>query len=230
MSGDVQVLLTRDAVLRRRRMPSPTPAGTAATSCCRRRHDARRSSVMCPYHAWTYDLDGSLQRRARLPRRPATSRPQEHGLVALPVRGVARAGCSSTRPATGGAVRRARRRRSTRLVAPYAPETPGARRPAHLRGRGQLEGHRGELPRVLPLPADPPGAVPGLARPTSGDNYDLPGSWVGGTMDLRDARRHDVARRAQSTVDRSRRRRADVRCAYVGPVPEPAGLRLTPTT
>src|SRR5438067_1420147 len=37
----------------------------------------------------------------------------------------------------------------------------GGRAP-RLRGRRQLEGHRGELPRVLPLPVDPPRAVPGV--------------------------------------------------------------------
>ena len=42
--------------------------------------------------------------------------------------------------------------------------------------------HR-ELPRVLPLPADPPGAVPGVAAATRGDNFDdVPG---------RVGRRHD---------------------------------------
>ena len=46
------------------------------------------------------------------------------------------------------------------------PERWCVGRPAHLRGRGELEGDRRELPRVLPLPADPPRAVPGDARPT----------------------------------------------------------------
>ena len=68
-------------------------------------------------------------------------------------------------------------RRTTRSAAPG--------RPAHLRGRGQLEGRRRELPRVLPLPADPPELCQ-VSPPTSGDNYDLPGAWVGGRMDLRD--------------------------------------------
>ena len=36
--------------------------------------------------------------------------------------------------------------------------------PARLRGRGELEGDRRELPRVLPLPGHPPRAVPRLAR------------------------------------------------------------------
>ena len=50
-----------------------------------------------------------------------------------------------------------------RMLAPYDIGSLVRRRPAHLRGRRELEGDRRELPRVLPLPADPPRAVPGHA-------------------------------------------------------------------
>ncbi len=41
---------------------------------------------------------------------------------------------------------------------------------------------------MLPLPADPPELCQ-VTPPTSGDNYDLPGAWVGGSMVLRDGMR-----------------------------------------
>ena len=62
----------------------------------------------------------------------------------------------------------------------------GRRRPAHLRGRGELEDDLGELPRVLPLPADPPGAVPGEPAGLAATTTTCPGAWIGGSMELRD--------------------------------------------
>ena len=82
------------------------------------------------------------------------------------MRGLARLGLR----ARAAPARRPRCRRSSDhlgdlagSLAPYDTGVAGGRRPAHLRGGRELEGDRGELPRVLPLPADPPGAVPGDA-------------------------------------------------------------------
>ena len=76
------------------------------------------------------------------------------------------AGCSAT-PSTRWAATTSRRSPSTSASSTGCLAVPpcraAARRPALLRGRRELEGDRGELPRVLPLPADPPRAVPGLA-------------------------------------------------------------------
>src|ERR687898_480776 len=61
-----------------------------ANTCRHRGHEllgvgeqASRRSVLCPYHAWTYDLDGSL-RGAPGVRDHTEFRPAEHGLVELP--------------------------------------------------------------------------------------------------------------------------------------------------
>jgi choline monooxygenase len=44
--------------------------------------EGRRASIQCPYHAWTYDLDGSLRRAPRSEREPGFD-PSELGLVPL---------------------------------------------------------------------------------------------------------------------------------------------------
>ena len=79
--------------------------------------------------------------------------------------GAGTAGCSSTprrRSASPdvAVVRRPPRcaGRDRRAVRARAPGPTG---PAHVRGGRELEGDHRELPRVLPLPADPPRAVPG---------------------------------------------------------------------
>jgi phenylpropionate dioxygenase-like ring-hydroxylating dioxygenase large terminal subunit len=64
--GDVPVLVTRarDGVLR------------AFLNVCRHRGsllvegEGRRATVQCPYHAWTYELDGTLRRAPRTEREP----------------------------------------------------------------------------------------------------------------------------------------------------------------
>lgn len=48
-----------------------------------RRAEGRCKRFVCPYHAWTYDIDGSLH-RARHPEGFPTLDPQAHGLVELP--------------------------------------------------------------------------------------------------------------------------------------------------
>ena len=93
------------------------------------------------------------------------------------------AGCSST-PASA-------QRRSPTTSALWTPgravPTVVARAPcpARVRGRGQLKGDCRELPRVLPLPLIHP-ELCRVSPPTSGSNFQVPGAWVGGSMDLRD--------------------------------------------
>ena len=70
------------------------------------------------------------------------------------------------------------------MVAPYEPErlVVGG---THYELAANWKLLDRELPRVLPLPGDPSGAV--RREPAdSGDNYDgsRPGMWVGGMMDL----------------------------------------------
>ena len=54
--------------------------------------DTRRETIQCPYHAWTYDLDGSLRNAPRADRERALDRetlslvPVPRGLGAVRVR------------------------------------------------------------------------------------------------------------------------------------------------
>ena len=162
-SATSRLLLVRDGGAGpdvRQHLPAPRPRAAA-------RGRVRRTggAIVCPYHAWTYDLDGSLMARARASATSTGFDAAEHGLVELPVEVWHGLGVRA-RPAPAGQRRRCRRSTSTSATWPASwrrtrPGTLVRRRPAHLRGRGQLEGDRRELPRVLPLPADPPGAVPG---------------------------------------------------------------------
>jgi phenylpropionate dioxygenase-like ring-hydroxylating dioxygenase large terminal subunit len=78
-AGDVPILLTRDRDDELR----------AFVNVCRHRgsvlaeEPARRETVQCPYHAWTYRLDGTLRSAPRAAREPGFA-PDELGLV--PVR------------------------------------------------------------------------------------------------------------------------------------------------
>ena len=181
--GDVSALLVRDG--RRLRM--------FANTCRHRGHEllpeggsSQRHSIVCPYHAWTYDLGGALI-GARGFRDDESFEPTSTLSSSCPCRS-GRAGSSATRCTrwvTSGAVVRRAPRRPGRHPRAVRLRRAGARGPAHLRGGGELEGDRRELPRVLPLPADPPELCQvTLAR--LGRQLRPAGAWIGGSMDLRD--------------------------------------------
>ena len=103
----------------------PAPRARAARSAAR---SAKRRSIVCPYHSWSYRLDGSLRNApepAQRPRlRPGAVRPR-----AARRSSTGTAGSSSTRAAAAGAVRRSRRRhRGDRRRLP--PGRAAHRRPA----------------------------------------------------------------------------------------------------
>ncbi len=157
---------------------TPTPAGTAATSCCPRAATSERRSVVCPYHAWTYDLQGELigakgfrddetlrVRRAR-PGRAARAGLGGLGLRARPApAGLAR----------GAVVRGAPGRRWPACVAPYAPgELVVADRhtyevAANWKAISENYHECYHCPLIHPELCQ-------VSPPTSGDNYDLPGA------------------------------------------------------
>ena len=158
--GDVHVLLTWDG----------DDIHAFANTCRHRAHELveadggnAKRAIVCPYHAWTYDLSGSL-RAAPGYKGNDTFDAENHGLVELPVERWQ--GWVFVHAATSLASGEALPFTEyigelDRFVSAYDPASLGARRPALLRRRGELEGDLRELPRVLPLPSDPPGALPG---------------------------------------------------------------------
>jgi Rieske 2Fe-2S family protein len=185
--GDVPVLLVRAA--QRLRM--------FANTCRHRGHElladgrsSRRRSILCPYHAWTFDLDGALMAAPGF-REDQRFDPGDFGLVELPVQvwggwvfghalhplGSPEApGFSSHLGALAD------------IVAPYAPErlVVADRHTYEVAANWKVLAENYHECYHCPL------IHPELCQvspPDSGVNYDLPGAWVGGSMDLRDGMR-----------------------------------------
>ena len=174
-----------------------------ANTCRHRGHEllacgatAKRRSIVCPYHSWSYRLDGALRNAPGFddglrPRRVRADRAAAGRLARLAVR------------------RRQRHRRRIRrhvagledVVARLPARGPGDRRPALLRAGHQLEGHRRELPGVLPLLDHPPRAVQDQPADQRGEPR-LRGL-VDGRLDVDDRRRRD------DVAHRQERRRGD---------------------
>jgi Rieske 2Fe-2S family protein len=178
--GDVRVLIAWDV----------SGALAAFANTCRHRgHEllgagetSTHKAVVCPYHAWSYRLDGSLIVAPGF--EDVTSfEPALHGLVRLPletwhgwvfVNGLA-SGASFAEHVGGlGA-----------LVAPYAPErlVLGASHEYVVAANWKVvtENYHEcyHCPLIHPELCD-------VSPPASGENFDLPGAWVGGSMDLRE--------------------------------------------
>jgi len=160
-----------------------------ANTCRHRGHEllgigeeTTRRTVLCPYHAWTYDLDGSL-RVAPGFREHTDFRPGEHGLVELPLEswhGFLFVNGSGDAPPFAehvGAL--------DDLVAPYRPErlVPLVSHAYDLDCNWKviLENYHEcyHCPLIHPELCQ-------VSPPASGDNFELDGAWVGGTMDLKD--------------------------------------------
>ncbi len=178
--GGAGVLLVRGADGRARAF---------ANTCRHRGHEllgvgeqTSRRTVLCPYHAWTYDLDGSL-RAAPGFRDHTEFRPGEHGLVELPLEslhGFLFVNGSGDAPPFAehvGAL--------DALVAPYQPArlVPLASHAYDLACNWKvvLENYHEcyHCPLIHPELCQ-------VSPPASGDNFELDGAWVGGTMDLKD--------------------------------------------
>jgi Rieske 2Fe-2S family protein len=160
-----------------------------ANTCRHRGHEllgvgeqTTRRTVLCPYHAWTYDLDGAL-RVAPGFRHHGDFRSDEHGLVELPLEswhGFLFVNGSGDAPPFAehvGAL--------DDLVAPYQPErlVPLASHAYDLACNWKviLENYHEcyHCPLIHPELCQ-------VSPPASGDNFELDGAWVGGTMDLKD--------------------------------------------
>ena len=186
--GDVSVLLSWDTGVLR----------AFANTCRHRGHEllpadgsADRQSIVCPYHAWTYDLAGQL--RAAPGFRGADGfEPSEHSLVELPVeRWHGWVFVHAVNPLEDGGppshvtpfVDHVGALED--LVGPYVPESLllADRHTYEVAANWKVIAENYHECYHCPL------IHPELCQvspPTSGDNHDLPGAWVGGSMRLRD--------------------------------------------
>ena len=151
-----------------RSTPTSTSAATAGARLCTEDKGAVRRSFQCPYHAWTYGLDGKLIAAPNIGEMPDVDR-VEFGLNRVHVRewlGYVWL-CLAEEPPSfeddGGRRRRraAGRPRRDRRLPGGGPEAGTAHR---VRRGGELEADRRELHGVLPLRDDPPRAHRGPAR------------------------------------------------------------------
>ncbi|HET6560793.1 MAG TPA: aromatic ring-hydroxylating dioxygenase subunit alpha [Marmoricola sp.] len=187
MVGDVSALLVR----------SGAEVRMFANTCRHRGHEllaeaesSERRSIICPYHAWSYDLEGSLVAAPGF-RDVPTFDPGAHGLVELPVQlwhgwvfghAVHPVGSPAVPPFESHLGELAG------IVAPYSPEdlVVADRHTYEIAANWKVVAENYHECYHCPL------IHPELCQvspPDSGDNYDLPGSWVGGAMVLRDGMR-----------------------------------------
>ncbi|HEY7484755.1 MAG TPA: SRPBCC family protein [Streptosporangiaceae bacterium] len=173
-AGDVSVLLTQTG----------GEVVALANTCRHRGHEllpdgatAGRDAVVCPYHAWAYRLDGTLRGAPGLAdadgldlvRLPAVT---WHDWVFVNATGDAGPFADHVGAMAG-------------LVAAYAPErlVRAARHDYTVAANWKVivENYHEcyHCPMIHP-------ELCAVSPPASGDNYDLPGAWVGGAMDLRE--------------------------------------------
>jgi Rieske 2Fe-2S family protein len=159
-------------------------------SCRHRGHEllpcgksAQSGTIICPYHAWTYSLDGELRGAAGFRRRPGFDFGQ-WGLPQLPVtewHGLVFADASGGR---AGSLTEALAKLDE-IVAPYEPErlvTAGTHEYDSTANWKILTENYHECYHC-------PSIHPELCRvspPKSGENYADDGAWIGGWMDLRE--------------------------------------------
>ncbi len=183
--GDVPVLLTFGPETDR----IPSGVRALANTCRHRGHEllpdgggATRQSIVCPYHAWSFSLDGSL-RAAPGFRENEFFVADEQGLLELPLE--VWQGWVFVN-ATGTAVPFAEHQGGLLgLVDPYQPGrlVERGRHSYEIQANWKVVVENYHECYHCPLIHPELCAV---SEPTSGDNYDLPGAWVGGSMDLRD--------------------------------------------
>ncbi len=177
--GDVPILLTRNGGVLR----------ALANTCSHRGHElvpdgriGRTHSLICPYHAWRFTLEGDLAGAPRMREVPCFD-PGGLGLAQLPLvichGGVMVNATGDAAPFSQHAgVLDAR-------VAPYrgAELRVGARRTYVLQANWKvvIENYHECYHCSLIHPE-----LCMVTLPDSGANEDLPGAWCGGTMDLRE--------------------------------------------
>lgn len=175
--GDVGVLLTFSSAVRafanvcRHRAHELLPVGAACD----------RPALVCPYHGWSYNLDGSIRSTPRI-----NLDESMYGLVALPcadwhgwlfvnAAGPGRAPSFAEHVGTMDA-----------LVRPYDPGSLVVRACHRYRVQANWKVLAENYHECYHCPLIHP-ELCAVSPPNSGDNWhDQPGAWVGGSMELRE--------------------------------------------
>jgi Rieske 2Fe-2S family protein len=179
-TGQGSVLLTRD---------DDRTLHAFANACRHRGHEllpcgatASQAVIICPYHGWTFGLEGTLKAAAGFKNRAGFDSSQ-WGLIELPVtewHGLIFVDGSGQAPPLSEDLGTL-----DELLAPYEMSrlvTAGTHEYDSAANWKILTENYHECYHC-------PSIHPELCKvspPKSGYNYDLPGTWVGGTMDLRD--------------------------------------------
>jgi Rieske 2Fe-2S family protein len=176
-AGDVGILLTVESGQTR----------GFANVCRHRGHEllpdgqgADHRAVVCPYHGWSYQLDGSLR---TAPRMGESFSPAPYGLVELPV--VVWHGwlfVNATAAATGFAEHLGP---LDRLVAPYRPQRLVVKARHEYTVDANWKVIAENYHECYHCPMIHP-ELCAVSPPSSGENWHEPGRWIGGTMRLRD--------------------------------------------
>jgi Rieske 2Fe-2S family protein len=184
MVGDISCLVVRDGESVR----------MFANTCRHRGHEllptdgtSTKRAVTCPYHAWTYDLSGRLKGAPGF-REVASFSFEEHGLVELPLavwNGWAFG--HALHPLGSREVPSFERHvgELERLLAPYriGDLVVAGRHTYEVAANWKVIAENYHecyhCPMIHPELCE-------VTSPDSGENYDLPGAWIGGGMVLRD--------------------------------------------
>ena len=118
------------------------------------------NAIKCPYHAWVYRLDGSLGAAPRFGDLEGFDK-AEYPLIAARIHEWH--GWIFVNPDGGAPPFEAYAGNLDERALGVGAGAPVRRREPRLRDRGELEDDHRELPRVLPLPVDPPRALRGDA-------------------------------------------------------------------
>ncbi len=182
--GDISALLVRDGETVR----------MFANTCRHRGHEllgagesSSRRRIICPYHAWSYDLAGALV-AAKGFREDATFDAGTHGLVELPVvEWLGWVFAHALHPVGDAAVPSFSSHLGSvaEILEPYgcADLVLADRHTYEVAANWKVIAENYHECYHCPL------IHPELCQvspPDSGDNYDLPGNWVGGSMVLRE--------------------------------------------
>ena len=176
-------------------------------------------AIKCPYHAWVYGLDGSLNGAPRFGDVPGFDK-REYPLIAARVaewHGWVFVNASGDAPALDEYVGNL-----DELVAPWEPERMFVAATHDYVIDANWKTITENYHECYHCPSIHP-ALCVVTPVDSGENFPHDGMWVGGSMELKDfAQTMSITRRERGRADPRAERQAGARGLLLRPVPEPA--------